>query len=266
MNIFDSLFQWMHDNSNDININLIAGLIASLVVLAFQTLVRSISLIIASFFTLRYQIKLLWQLRKPERIFVVSGSIETPLDVKTAILAGPDADAANTLIATLGLIHPEAEIHHVYSSAFPKELYKENLIVVGGPVNNSCSRDVLEQFKNEVCFDEYILKVGNDEYEASYDENDEPLSDFGLVIRSDNPFDCTKDLILVAGCDTHGVLGAATSISLKSDAINTRKKFKSLLGFRYFFLKTNYLAVTKCNVLGNDISGLDVIKFKIIEK
>lgn len=264
MEIIGKFTKWLLDNSKDININIIAGLVASFIVLVFQTFVRSISLIIASFFTLRYQLKILWQFRKPERIFVVSGSIETPLDIKTAILAGPDADAANTLIATLGLIYPDADIHHVYSSAFPKELYKENLVVVGGPINNSCSRDVLDQLKKEAYFDEFALVIGKDKFEAVYDAKDEPLSDFGLIIRTVNPFDCTKDLILVAGCDTHGVLGAATSISLKSDAISTRKQLKSLLGIRYYLLKTNYIVVTKCNVLGNDISGLDVIKFKII--
>lgn len=104
MEFVNGIINWLRENTKDININITAGLVASLIVLTFQTFVRTLSLIFASFFSLRYQLRMLWRFRKPDRVFVVSGSIETPSEIKSVILAGPDADAANSLIATMGLI------------------------------------------------------------------------------------------------------------------------------------------------------------------
>jgi hypothetical protein len=263
MGIIDKFLEWMNTYKADIYINIIAGIIASFIVLLGQTLVRTLSLIIASFFTLRYQLRALWYFKRPQRIYVVSGAIatDTPTDVKTAILAGPDADAANTLVATIGLIYPKALVSHVYSSALPKEFYKENLIVVGGPVNNTCSKLVLDQVKEMIHFDGFQLFDSTGQYSATYDENDNALVDYGIVLRISNPFDPTKDLILVAGCDTYGVLGAATLISLKEEVSKQRSSIQKMLGFKNFFSKKNYYAIVQCSVLGNDISQIKIVKF-----
>lgn len=266
MQTVEKILAWINAFETDIYINIVAGLVASLIVLLGQSLVRTLSLIIASFFTLRYQLKALWYLRKPQRIYVVSGAIanNAPADVKTAILAGPDSDAANTLIATIGLVYPKTLVSHLYSSALPKELFKENLIVVGGPINNTCSKLVLDQVIEIIHFEGFQLCDSTSQYSTIYDENDIALVDYGVVLRIDNPFDLTKDLILVAGCDTYGVLAAATLISLKEEASRQRSSIRKKLGFKKFLLKQNYYVIVQCSVLGNTISQLKIVKFKKI--
>jgi len=263
MQIINNFLEWIKTFKTDIYINIIAGLVASLIVLLGQTLVKTVSLIIASFFSLRYQLRALWFFRKPQKIYVVSGTIanDTPTEVKTAILAGPDADAANVLVATIGLIYPKALVSHVYSSALPKEFYKENLVIVGGPVNNICSKLVLDQVYDLIHFEGFYLCDSSSQYSATYDENDNVLVDYGIVLRIENPFDSTKDLFLIAGCDTYGVLGAATLISLREEVSKQRSSIQKMLRQKNFFLKKNYYVIVKCSVLGNDISQIKIEKF-----
>ena len=262
MNVIDIALDWLKKHSNEININVIAGIVASGIVLLLQGFVRTVSLILAAFITLKWRLRILWRIDKPNRIYVVSGAITAVNEyVKSAILAGPDAEAASTLIGTAGLLYPEAEIKHVYCSSFAKDFYKEHLIVVGGPVNNSCTAAALEYIKEHIYFNEDLQMVlPNQVFECTYDSTDHPIRDYGAVIRINNPFDYTKDIILAVGCDTHGVLAAALLISSRRDSKHFRRVLQKELGIRKYLGKQNFIAVVECEVLGNDI-GISSIKY-----
>jgi hypothetical protein len=258
MDIIKTITDWIYVYQSEIYINLVAGLLASFIVLTFQTLVRTVSLILASIFTIKFRLFQVWQIKKPQRIFVVSGAIgfQVPVEVQTAILAGPDADAASTVIATLGLLYPDVEIQHVYSSTFPLESYKENLVVIGGPINNSCTAIFMEHIKDKAFYNaEFELVLGESKFTTQYD-GDRAEKDFGSVIRMQNPFNHSKDVIIVSGCDTHGVLAAATLISSRNEANRARNNLRKALGIKTYFQPQDYIAVVECVVLGNDIGHI----------
>lgn len=267
MSFLQRLENWLSAIQDDVLINLVAGLLASAIVLVSQTLVRSTSLVIAALFTVKYQLSQLWGFRKPQRVFVVSGAIglHVPPEVQTAIIAGPDADAASIIIATLGLLYPNAEIHHVYSSSFPREQYKENLVVVGGPVNNQCSKEMLEYVAQWFSYDsEFHMVLGEILFETCYGETETAVRDYGAVIRVANPYNDTKDVIIVSGCDTHGVLAAATLLSSRKDGAAARKEVKRKLGIGLRSRPLDYIAVVECAVLGNDIGHIKEKEVQIL--
>lgn len=63
---------------------------------------------------------------------MVSGAVSgVSEEVKAIVLAGTDAEAANSLIATAGLLYPEVDVRHVYSSIFCRDFYK--VVSANGP-------------------------------------------------------------------------------------------------------------------------------------
>jgi hypothetical protein len=259
MDLINKSVQWLITCSNEIGINVIAGLTASIIVLFSQTLVKTAALIIASLFSIKFQLSKIWQIRRPQRIYVVSGSIgvDVPTEIKTAILAGPDADAASSVIATLGLLYPQAEIQHVYSSSFPREEYKENLVIIGGPVNNQCAASFLDYVKDRAHYTkDFEFVTNNSRYSTQYDKNQHSILDYGVIIRITNPFNNARDVIIISGCDTHGVLAAATLISSKNETKVARRKLRSFLGLKSYFYQQDYVAVIECAVLGNTIGHI----------
>lgn len=70
---FLSAFRWLVSNWG----NILAGIVAPVIVLALQTLTRPLSIALAAWLTLKWRIRLLWSLKKPTRIYVVSGACGT---------------------------------------------------------------------------------------------------------------------------------------------------------------------------------------------
>jgi len=156
--MYAELITWLTKNAEAI----LVGVVASLLVLFGQSTVRTVSLAIAILITRRWHLRLLWRFGAPQHVVVVSGAVEGVTDVvRSAILAGPDAHAANIMLSATEDLYPKCEVRHVYSSSFPPELYKEDLIVVGGPINNSCTAAILRRLHGQLDFrNDFELHVG----------------------------------------------------------------------------------------------------------
>jgi len=249
--------QWLTQNWG----NILAGIVASFIVLALQVVSRALTLMLVTFITLKWRLRLLWSLGHPQRIYVVSGAVSgVSEEVKAIVLAGTDAEAANSLIATAGLLYPEVDVRHVYSSIFCRDFYKEDLIVVGGPINNSCAASVLPELAPQIHFDEFSLVVADSTYDTILSNEGNPVRDYGALIRITNPFDVSKSVIMAVGCDTYGVLAAALLGSTRREAINARKSLFSELGCRKYFRAQSYIAVVECDVLGNDVGEIRLMQ------
>lgn len=258
----DRLIAWLHANAG----NIYAGIIASGIVLALQVLSRATTLVVLQFVHVRWRLQLLWCFRRPVKIYIVSGAIKDVSDeIKGVVLAGPDAEAANAMVATVGLLYPSAEVRHVYSSSFPPELYKEHLVLVGGPVNNSCSATVLRALNSLSYDNEFQMVVGEKCFRTEYD-GDTAIKDHGAIVRVDNPFDSSKDVIIASGCDTYGVLAAALAISARVETSAARRALARRLGLRKYFTRVGYEAIFECNVLGNDVGNISLAHFRRVNR
>lgn len=256
---------WQNENIKDIVIGILSSILASIIVLLSQSFVNIITFVLTKKFIL-YK---LWRWNNPKKIFVVSGSITNLTDITSAILTGLDAEAAHRLIATAHMLYPKSEIQHVYSSdssLFPPESYKENLIIVGGPINNYCSHFFLKRYSSIVEFiddnDQYYkIKFKNRIFIPT--EN----IDYGLIIRDINPvnrFDKSKSIILIAGCDSSGGLAAAKIIDYyRDDNLVTQKKLFYTL-YKNIFKTKNYLALIMCEKLGETVTNISLIDLHLI--
>jgi hypothetical protein len=265
IDIIKSILKWSVENYS----NIMSGIVASVIVILLQVSVRSLSITLSMLFSVRWQLQHIWGLKKSERIYIVSGAITGVSDlVKTTILAGPDSEASSTLFATSNLLYPKSEIRHVYSSKFSRDLFKENIVSVGGPIHNYCTKDFLRKFSETVFFnDEMDLIFKSKCYSVKYDAldnsgtGDKPLNDYGIVVRTTNPYDSTKSILLIMGCDTYGVLAAARLVSSRLDSLACRKILNKKLGFKRYFTQQNYIAVVECDVLENDVGDIRLVDF-----
>ena len=257
-----ALTQWFRTNSG----NIYSGIIASFIVLLLQSATRIATALVLQLLHVRWRLELLWCFRKPSRVYVVSGAIKgVTEEIKGVVLAGPDAEASSTMLATVGLLYPTAEVRHVYSSSFPPEWYKETLVVVGGPLNNSCAATLLKSIGTLSFNSDFQMIVGEDTCEGTYD-GESAVHDFGAVVRVPNPFDPSKDVLLTAGCDTFGVLAAALTVSPRVDAAAPRTELHRRLGWRKYLRRPSYVAIVECDVLGNDVGNIKLKSVRVIPK
>ncbi len=172
--------------------NIYSGMISSVILLCLQPMVLATTGAINFAFSVRARMTTLWAFAHASRIFIVSGSIaDSNPEVRSVVLAGPDADAAaSAVIATLGLLYPTCGIRHLYSNTFPIDLIKDDLCAIGGPVNNVVAAKLISTLPITLSFDDSLaLHVGDDVFGTDL-ERGRPLRRRlpGMVIRMKNPF------------------------------------------------------------------------------
>jgi hypothetical protein len=238
--------------------NILSGIIASFIVLVLQSSANVAATVFANIVLQRYRLSKLWCFPRCDRVYVISGSLEgVSQEVRNVILAGPDSDASSSAIATLGMLYPKTEIRHVYSSNFSADFAKDNICVIGGPVNNQISKQLLTFFKGKITFDnnDNLIAFGKT-YSPEYGLDDKCTIDYGILIQVSNPLFSDARTIAFMGCETFGVLAASLAASNRLDGREARREIERRLGFSRFFRRPSYVAVVSCNVLDNDIVGI----------
>lgn len=266
LSLISEIQSWITDNFNSI----VTGMVASVIVLLSQSLVRAIALLIASWVSRSLSLSPIWGFHSSDGIYVISGTIdEVSEEIRGAILMGPDADAANESIATIRFLRSKVRIFRFYSPKYPNELLRENLISVGGPINNYVTSKLMSSVSDLVSFEEFILKnnVSNETYETEYEDEDEKtaIQDYGLILKLPSPYAQNTDVLVLAGCDTYGVLAAARAISLHPDGKRTVRQILRKLGPLLYFKNNYYFGIFRCDVIGNDIGNIKLMDFQKIK-
>ncbi|VVB84921.1 Uncharacterised protein [uncultured archaeon] len=248
-----SFIDYLYKNSDTI----ILGIIASTLTIMLQIAVQTVSNFITYFITLRWYLRRLFSFADKDDIYIVSGSIDDETTSGIALLRGPDASAAANLHRTLEDIYNDSKIKHMYSTNNQSIYIDENIVSVGGPVHNSCTKDLMKHMKSLVYFDENdALHVNSHIYTKSVDDE----IDYGLIIRAKNPFATTKKALIIAGCGSHGVLAASMLFNKTKKFKEIQKDFEKNFGFTNHILNKDFIAVVRCNMIGNDISAITFIK------
>lgn len=191
----------------------VAGVVSSVLVLLGQALVMIVARTISDLILRRFSARRLWGFRKPNRVIVVSGSIAKFEDGSgTAYLAGADAEAVAVVQLSLQVTYPQAEIVHMYAPDVPRDLYGSNIVTIGGPINNRCTEDFMRELGDQVRFDGLDLLVGDSRYEIVGDQR-EGRTDYGLIMEGSSPYSGSARWVVLAGCDSGGVLAAANTLS-----------------------------------------------------
>ena len=116
---------------------------------------------------------------------------------------------------------------------YPIEEFYNNLILIGGPVHNSITKNLV--FSNDVrlpfSYDEnnnLVYSTGNNEitnYKAVISKGDDKYfeKDYALILNIKNPKDKDKRIILISGCRSIGCYGGASFLS------NNLKEIKNIV-------------------------------------
>lgn len=136
---------------------------------------------------------------------------------------------------------------------------ERDILLLGGPKNNEVSKLFLEklnglhkiadQNENTIIW----LADGQEEKFAGVKENKQIKKDYGLIIRTENPFSSQKDkptICLFTGCHTYGTIAAAkffTNIYKKQIKLFTKAK-------------KNIFLLVECDVLDGFPVAIKMVK------
>ncbi len=240
-------------NNSDV---IILGIIASILTILLQTVVKVVSNTTTYILTLRWNLRRLFSFVNKEDIYVISGSINEETNKGIALLMGPDASAAANLYQTTEDIYPDSKVKHIYSTTNQSLYIDENIVSVGGPVHNMCTESLMKHLKSIVFFDENDALNYNGQIYSKSETLDE---DYGLIIRMINPFATTRKALIIAGCGSHGVLAASILFNKTRKFGDVQKDFKKKIGFFNRLLNKNFIAIVRCRMIGNDVSDITFI-------
>jgi hypothetical protein len=124
------------------------------------------------------------------------------------------------------------EVDMVTSSEFRQgQLFRHNLVCVGGPVNNRVTRLLLQRITVPVHFDGYavVSEVSGQRYEAIIDQQtNKIIRDVGVAVMVRNPFEPSSSVVLLMGARTFGVAACSHMLTARS-----LRKANATLGMQY---------------------------------
>jgi hypothetical protein len=110
---------------------------------------------------------------------------------------------------------------------FPPNLNNTNIIVFGGPLSNNITKRIMAD-KNETYLkfkDHSIINTITNEIFEPEIQDDRVIKDFGIIIKTNNPFNKDKKCIVIAGCYDYGTY-LASRVLVTPD--NVKKILKSV--------------------------------------
>jgi hypothetical protein len=146
-------------------------------------------------------------------------------------------------------------VKKVYTSdSFPDSVLDENLVVIGGPVNNRVFRTMSERLALPYHFVDrrLVSHTRGATHTPTSDMKGNLKTDVGLIVVTSNPLDDSSRIILLAGCRTFGSLGAARMLTLPSV-----RKLAKLVDKKH-----GYCFVIRMMVEGSFVGQLEVLEWQ----
>jgi len=172
-----------------------------------------------------YFMRALWGLDKAERITIACSRIPETIIVQNFedyvhLREFGDLDALQVVRESLLKLYPEAEVRTVHAKSegdLPRGWENDPLILIGGAdVNPLVTRfyDYSpvayyygQEYEDIGIFDSYSGKLLRTRFK--FDSNEESVADWGYFLKQPMPSNPRTKLIVIGGCHTWGVLGAA---------------------------------------------------------
>lgn len=160
--------------------------------------------------------------------------METPSEVSICLSVSPPVDTGAYLRPATGIGQAKAlaiiapslvrawrsiDIQNIFfSDDLPGHNYEADLILIGGPKTNAVTARALEELgmslgvtqkDSQIITDKQIFE-GHTSSKSS--ESNIVQTDYGLIVRAQNPFRKSRRLIILSGSHTYGTVGAARFI------------------------------------------------------
>ncbi len=157
---------------------------------------------------------------------IVMGSPEPHGSLKVRAKDGPAATNIGLFLGSFLTYTPNVSIK--LDTEIRDDDLKNNLIIIGGPGVNSLTAEINRRLP--VRFE--TTKKSSDFYSSIYSsitDKDYTEENIGLIVKSKNPFDKTKDVLVIAGRRTSGTKAATLAFLQNFDEIcKGNKKDKKL--------------------------------------
>lgn len=130
---------------------------------------------------------------------------------------------------------PALEI--IPSNMFPSNNYRKDIISIGWPSGNQVTEKFFEQLSLPYVWNKRTIvdaKAKEPLFERVI-EGGSVVKDYGMLVRTPNPFDPERSLTVLAGSDTFGVKAAAEFLCLKNLPILMRMNYLSIPWLIAFF-------------------------------
>lgn len=123
---------------------------------------------------------------------------------------------------------------------FSGDRYKDNLVLIGGPDANTASRHFYEKMTTNLRFSNPDLNqislfdaTDSSTFFPHFDKQEQVSGDYGISIKTQNPYNSEADIILIAGCYGFGTCSAAqlfesTQLLNKLDGYESENGFEAL--------------------------------------
>lgn len=202
---------------------------------------------------------------KKEEICVVTGNIEH--GVWKHLMATGDIRTYGEVMSVLRNNYKKELVNNFFSKEFhPHQLRKYNVISIGGPKWNWVTRKILEELGNPFKFDLENGQLVDRRYNPPkrYDveienRNNGVKADYGIIIKTTNPYKNDKNILIFMGYTTYGVLAAVRCLSEFKEYIMKNKNLKER-----FLNSKNYSVVVRTTIIRDEI-GEEEVHPEIIE-
>ena len=131
-----------------------------------------------------------------------------------------DRSAIHELLPYLQLIYKHQSISMHFSERPPENYKEDNLILIGGPLTNSVTREVMEtdELKSKLNFffeDRKLVRRDTSEtLQGGILKN--KMVNYGLMVKERNPFDTRRWVFILAGCRMVGSYLASVVLTSES--------------------------------------------------
>ncbi len=216
----------------DIGVNLVAGLIGFFIGWIWQGLRKT--------FKLRKARKFWKPIAKNEMRIVVGRHHKFKSFEPSGFLGVGSAIGLaelNTQLESLGLRN--------FSTTYPDRLngddLKSNLILIGGPDANAITNEAITRIKTTLKFgnpETHEIAIYDSQTQTTYaptikKNSDELVKDYGVILKTSNPFAPKKQLLLIAGSFGYGVWAGVRYLKSKEfvadPIVSSGKSFECLV-------------------------------------
>lgn len=180
----------------------------------------------------------------------------------TKVVTLPLAAALSDLVSTLGKEFPSLKIEMYPSGTFPFTKIGQNLLLVGGPINNETSALIKSKLSLPFEFEGFDL-INNhrgEKFSPTMDNNNQVTKDFGSISVFANPFNSHSTICMVSGCFAHGTNAALRSL-LKPHVSQLHKVTKSNKQYQVIIetlVASDFISAPQ--VISNcEISGIELV-------
>jgi hypothetical protein len=158
-------------------------------------------------------------LSRPIWIILASGRDRDHVEM-TELVFPTEAKAASEIEAFIKSLDSAAKVRVAVSGAIPPDALRDNLIVIGGPINNAVARRLGKTLDTPYRFDGWdLVGTSGQRYQSAIADN-QVERDYAMTLLAPNPFSTGGGLVWIAGCRSFGCLAGARLL-IRSDVRRT---------------------------------------------